>query len=512
MRTGRLLTLLFLTFLATAFAQAPNTTAGGAPVAPAWIAQADAYLEREIGESSLTGAAVAVVSGDELLYARGFGASRRDGGVAVTPDTVFEIGSLTKSMTALAILQLAEDGLLELDDPVREHLPWFRVADEAASEQITLRHLLTHTSGLPATSHAVVWQDFDRIENSVEEGVRALRDVELAHAPGGELEYANTGYATLGLVIEAVSGLSWSDYLAAELLQPLGMNRSGLTLADQSRFELAVPHTWRLGTLQPTVSPAAFMGPAGSTPVSTVTDMGRYLQAWLRPAESGPITPTTVARATTAEAPYSGDAHYGLGLIVGEQHGERVVYHTGGTVGSSTYLTFLPEHDLGVVVLSNGLSALPPQIGRGLVDIALGEAPRDIGNDPARVISVVNAVLGALGLALLGLLAWRLAAWARRGAVVRRAPVLYVRAALLTLLAAGMWVVVPMILELAGMPMPFGVFGYTLDMLVGAVALLLPSTLWAAYALATLGVALTARRRPAPRPTGRVMAAARIPK
>src|SRR5690606_38814082 len=163
----------------------------------------DAYLEAAFAESSLPGMAVAVVSGGDVAYARGFGVADRESRAAVTVDTAFELGSLTKSMTALAVLRLAEAGRVDLDAPVRRYLPWFRVADADSAAAITPRHLLGHTSGLPRWSHGVVWRDPERVSGSVAEGVRALASVPLAFAPGEAVSYANMGYAVLGAVIEA---------------------------------------------------------------------------------------------------------------------------------------------------------------------------------------------------------------------------------------------------------------------------------------------------------------------
>ena len=459
----------------------------------AWLEEVDAYLEKEIGESSLPGAAVAVVDGDEILYARGFGFLDRERSQPVTAETPFEIGSLTKSMTALAVLQLAEEGRLELDAPVQRYLPWFRVANDSD------RHLLTHTSGLPTSSHAVVWRDVERISGSIEEGVRELATVELTAQPGERLQYANMGYSTLGAVVEAVSGRSWADYVRSELLVPLGMGRTGLTLEDQTGLVIATPHTWRLARQWATRSMGPFVTPAGSTPVSSARDMGAYLQAWLEPTAGGVVSPWAAARATEPLVE-AGNEHYGLGLVVVQQHGEEVVYHTGGTIGSASYMAFLPGRDLGVVVLSNSLSTLAPTIGRGVIDIALGEAPRSVGADPARVTSVVLTVIGVAGFLLLILLGRRIALRLRAASPARRSWVLWLRAGLLSVVAALLWTGLPRLLAAAGMPVPFGVRGYPFDIALGVVSLLLVSTLWAAYSVATLLLSLRGARG-ATRPT-----------
>src|SRR5690606_26374360 len=188
--------------------------------------------------------------------------------------------------------------------------PGEAVADADASAAITPRHLLGHTSGLPRWSHGVVWRDPERVSGSVAEGVRALASVPLAFAPGEAVSYANMGYAVLGAVIEAVTGAPWDAFLAAELLAPLGMERTGLTVAGRSSLSVATPHAWRLGAQVPAGAPARFVGPAGSTPVSSARDMAAYLAAWLEPGPGGVVTPWAYERATEPQGEYGrGEAY-----------------------------------------------------------------------------------------------------------------------------------------------------------------------------------------------------------
>lgn len=458
-----------------------------APIAAAqdWVEPLDTFLERELGRASFPGAAVAVVSGDEVLYARGFGETRARGGEAVTPRTSFEIGSLTKSMTALAILHLEERGRLELDDPVQRHLPWFRVADEAASARITVRHLLTHESGLPTTSHAIVRKDPERIDPSIEEGVRALADVELAGPPGAWFAYANTGYATLGAVVEAVSGESWFDYVETRILEPLGMEDAGTTIASQARLDMARPHTWRLGTRVEVASVRPFLAPSGSLQTASARDMAAYLRAWLRPEEGGVVTPRAAALATRPLV-HVGDEFFGFGWIDANLADERLVYHTGGTAGSTSYMALLPGHDLGVVVLGNAMSTLAPTLGRGVVEVVLGDEPGPVGPDIVPILSRSVAAVVVVALVLSALLVQRVVSLLRRGPAPRRRWALAVRAAALSLVAVAAWIGMPRLLAEAGLPAPFGLFGYPFDFAVGSVAILATSTLSAIYAVARL--------------------------
>lgn len=464
----------------------------------------DAYLEAAFAGSSLPGMAVAVVSGGDVAYARGFGVADRESRAAVTVDTAFELGSLTKSMTALAVLRLAEAGRVDLDAPVRRYLPWFRVADADASAAITPRHLLGHTSGLPRWSHGVVWRDPERVSGSVAEGVRALASVPLAFAPGEAVSYANMGYAVLGAVIEAVTGAPWDAFLAAELLAPLGMERTGLTVAGRSSLSVATPHAWRLGAQVPAGAPAPFVGPAGSTPVSSARDMAAYLAAWLEPGPGGVVTPWAYERATEPQGEYGRGEAYGLGWVLGSHAGERLMHHTGGTEGSASFMALLPERGLGVVVLANGESSLPPRIGRGVLDALLGRVPPPVGPDETRGLSVALTVVSGACAALLALLVARVARGARGPRRQPRGRVLWLRALALVALAAGAWAWVPAQLRSMGMPVPFGVRGYPLDFALAAAGLLLTTTAWAAHGLVALarGTAAAAGRAARPERSG----------
>ena len=459
--------------------------AASAQTAP-WHDALDAYLSEQVEQAGLAAVSVAVASGDDVLYARGFGQTEIDGGAPVTPSTAFEIGSLTKSMTALAVLRLHEAGTLDIDEPVRTYLSWFRVADEAASEAITLRHLLSHTSGLSTVSHGIVWTDHERIDPSVVESVRALSGVELNRAPGEGFEYANMGYSTLGAVIEAVADEPWADHVTRTIFEPLGMDQTAAIGEGRANLELAQSHTWRLGQRVPVPALNPYGAPAGSMTVASASDMAAYLQAWLTPREGTVVTPAVVDEAFRAQASVGTDDAIGLGWFLGELHGERVVFHSGGTVGATSNMALLPDRDLAVIVLTNSMSSPAPAIGRGVLDIVLGQEPAPIGPDVGRWTSYVLTGISVVLIALLVLLVARVARRSAGGGWVQRRWLLALRAVVLSAIAAGMWVILPALLTAAGMPAPFGIRGYPFDVAVAALLLLSVPTAWAVYALGTL--------------------------
>ncbi len=473
---------------------------------PSWHGALDAYLSEQVDASRLAASSVAVVSADEVLYARGFGETSLGSGVPVDADTSFEIGSLAKSMTALAVLRLHEAGAVDIDAPVRTYLPWFRVADEGASRTITLRHLLSHSSGLPTISHGVVWRDFERIDPSVEEGVRALDGVRLATKPGEAFQYANMGYATLGAVIEAVTGEPWSSHVERTLFEPLGMQASAASAQGRDGLELAQAYTWRLGRRAAVPALSAFAAPAGSLNVSSAMDMGAYLQAWLSPGADGLVTPATTEEAFRAHVPVGNGEDVGLGWVLADRRGERLVHHSGGTVGATSYMALLPERGQGLIVLTNSMSAPAPAIGRGALDVLLGEPPAPVGPDVGRWTSYVLTGIAAAGLSLLALMAARVAKRLRGNGAIRSSWVHAVRTLSVGAVAGGLWIALPLLLADAGVPAPFGVRGYPFDVLVAMVALLGVPTAWAVYFLASWVGSLRGRRVAGRRPGGVVAA------
>ena len=178
----------------------------------------DAYIEGQMRRLKIPGVALAIVEGDRIVYRRGFGHAR-PGGEAPTPQTPFVLGSTTKSFTALAVMQLVEAGKIELDAPVQRYLPWFRVADPQASAQMTVRHLLNQTSGLPMLAGMSLLADLDDSPGAAERQARALSTLKLTRPVGAAFEYSNLNYNLLGLIVEAASGESYADYIQRPYLR-----------------------------------------------------------------------------------------------------------------------------------------------------------------------------------------------------------------------------------------------------------------------------------------------------
>jgi CubicO group peptidase (beta-lactamase class C family) len=194
----------------------------------------DTYVEGQMRRLKIPGASLAIIEGGEIVHLRGFGRAR-PGGDAPTPQTPFFIGSLTKSITALAVMQLIEAGKIELDAPVQRYLPWFRVADPGASAEMTVRHLLNQTSGLPMVAGNAVLADLDDRPDATERQVRALATLKITRPVGSKWEYSNLNYNVLGLIMEAASGESYADYVRDHIFIPLEMSLTYTSKAAAKR-------------------------------------------------------------------------------------------------------------------------------------------------------------------------------------------------------------------------------------------------------------------------------------
>lgn len=332
---------------------------------PALEAGVDAVVSRAM-RAPIEGVAVVVARGDAIVLEKGYGLADREHGRPATPETVFEIGSITKQLTAAAVLRLAEEGGLNLDDAVGDHLPELR--ERGAG--ITLRHLLTHTSGLSSE-----WAVADLTAPSSPQAVvdsLAARAPEFA--PGERYAYNNNGYVLLGLVVERVGGMRYDEHLRSRLLAPLGLG----SVAPCDRF----PAERRAqGYEHPTRGPADAVPAVTHHPTVTFSagslcaTAGDLLR-WQRALATGRVVrPESYALMTTPATPSSGRAvPYGMGMELHEWDGRAVLGHSGALPGFLAEAVYVPGDSLGVVVLTNGVYAgqIVRQIVQGAVREALG--------------------------------------------------------------------------------------------------------------------------------------------
>jgi CubicO group peptidase (beta-lactamase class C family) len=330
--------------------------------------QIDAYLEARMRTANIPGLALGVVRGDEVIYLKGYGIAGPHGRV-VTPQTPFIIGSLSKSFTALAVMQLVEAGQIDLDAPVTQYLPWFRTAGPAASAQtpalapersagasVTVRQLLNQNSGLPVYAGRRGFVVDDQSDAALENGVRQLATVTLSHPAGEAFEYANENYTTLGLIIQAVSGRSYEDVIRAKVFTPLQMRHSAAALTDPAAQDLATGYRYWLWW--PIAYDAPY--PRGQTPagflISSAEDMAHYLIAHLNGgAYDGQqvLSPAGLATLHAPGARMGATSAYAMGWVVHAQAGSPKIDHNGDVSNFHGNMLLLPGEKIGIVILTN---------------------------------------------------------------------------------------------------------------------------------------------------------------
>jgi len=350
---------------ASAQRPAAGAPAAGAPVTGTPdVAALDAYVARAARDWHVPGLAVAVVAGDSIVLAKGYGVRELGKPAVVDAHTRFAIGSTTKAMTVAALGMLVDEGKVRWDDPVIKYLPGFRVADPYVTRALTVRDLLTHRSGLGNAD--LLWTDGDY---SHEEIVRRVATLRPAYPFRSGFVYHNIMYAVAGDIVAAASGMPWATFLRTRIWSPLGMNETEPTLAAVTNgADVATPHSAVHDTVRVVPNRAVDAVQAAGSVWSSVSDMARWTRflldsgrvggrRLLQPATFREIfTPQTIAPPATYPATALAHPHfftYGFGWFLEDYRGEPVAMHTGSIDGMSALIGLLPERRVGVYVLAN---------------------------------------------------------------------------------------------------------------------------------------------------------------
>ncbi len=326
--------------------------------------------------SRIPGTVVALIEKGEIKYEACFGTKDRSTNEPITINSVFGIGSCTKAFTAIAILQLSEKGLLDINDPVSRHLD-FTLGDK--DKPITIKHLLSHSSGIPALDTAVKINYFTDDEKDIpiipmssrDDIMRFINNAqdEVQFAPGEQFFYFNGGYDLLGFIIEDLSGMKYKDYITQNIFTPLEMKNS--SFIDEKDFlenpELAkgyVNKAKAILAIQRTIDNNLY---AAGGITSNIPDLAKYVQAVMTQDKSL-LQNKKSWDDLTAKHSYSDDfalsmpeaksEGYGLGwVLLSDFHGKKVVRHGGATANYTTQIILLPELEAGVILLSNASSS-----------------------------------------------------------------------------------------------------------------------------------------------------------
>jgi CubicO group peptidase (beta-lactamase class C family) len=347
----------------------------------------DTSIQNQMKRLHIPGACLAVIEGDHIVHLRGFGRARPDG-EAPGAQTPFFIGSLTKSFTALAVMQLVEAGKVRLDEPVQHYLAWFHVADPQASAQISVRHLLNQTSGLPSLPGELVLTNFDERPDATERQARQLARLKISHRVGEHCEYSNLNYNLLGLVIEAASGKSYPEYIQENIFTPLEMGHSYTSKAEAKANGLAMGY--RHWFSMPFPAPNLRV-PRGSLPsgqlISCAEDMAHFLTAHLNQGRYGQ---TQILSAEGMDTLHRGvkeyiafgisSGSYGMGWFEINMEGTKIHAHGGNVPDFSAFMSLIPERKSGLILLLNadpyGLPPITMEVGMSLTATLARQQPR----------------------------------------------------------------------------------------------------------------------------------------
>lgn len=346
------------------------------------FAPAAQRLVADFVEADLFAGTVLVAAGENILLRQGFGLADREWMVAHVPQAKFRLGSLTKQFTAVAILQLMEQGRLALDDKIAAHL-----ADApAAWRDVRLFHLLTHTSGIPSyTSMPGFFEAAARLERTPQEIIALTRDAPLLFAPGKEFKYNNGGYVILGHVIERLAGMAYADYIGANILRPLGLADTGYDDDATVLPYRARGYRFENGVFKNAAFIAMSVPHAAGGLYSTADD----LLAWLKALKSA-----QPAAAQSIALMLRDHGHgYGMGFAVQRQFDCAHLVHAGGINGFSVVVSHYPEADLSLIVLANIQGAPVQKIARDLAALYFGASldAEAVSLDPALLADYVGA-------------------------------------------------------------------------------------------------------------------------
>ena len=278
-----------------------------------------------------------------------------------TPDSLFQIGSISKVWTATLVMQLVDEGLLDLDEPIIKHLPDFMVADPQVTSTVTARQLLAHTSGIDGDR----FLDTGRGDDAVEKYVAAMADLTQVHPQGATMSYCNSGFTLLGRLVEVLRGQTWDEVLRERLFVPLGLESAGTLPEEALLHAAATGHMVLPDQDEPIVTPQwgiyRSTGPAGliHCPARDVLAFARlHLDGGTTPDGTRVLSPESVAAMQEPQVevpdPYTLGSHWGLGWILMTWDGQRVYGHDGATLGQGAFLRILPDGDLTVSLCTNG--------------------------------------------------------------------------------------------------------------------------------------------------------------
>lgn len=341
------------------------------------VSQLDSLVATKLAWLPTSSIAVAVVRGGDTLLMRGYGLADRESKRSATPNTVYRIASLTKHVTAAAIMRLVEQRKLGLDDDIGRYVPGFPLQ----GQRVTVRHLLNHTSGIPNITSGTEWRRHWNEDVRPDSVVGWVAGQQLDFAPGSKLAYTNTGYILLGMIIERVSGRPYATYVQEELFRPLGLRQTAYCPSRTTDSLAAKGYSVRDSQFVPAAYISMTIPFAAGGVCSSVSDFA----AWQRAFHEARIVGATSYRQMVTPVPLTSGppGDYGFGLWIGRLGNRHAFMHGGGINGFASTQVYIPSDSLAVVLFANTDAFGVEGIALDLARLVVGVRPTGIGRlDP----------------------------------------------------------------------------------------------------------------------------------
>jgi len=342
----------------------------------------DKYIENFIKEQNIPGASVAIVHKKDVFFKKMIGITG-ESEKKVTSKTPFAIGSISKSLTALAIVKLIEDKKIKLEDPVQRYLPWFQLKDPQISSTITIQHLLTHTSGISTYEGLALSDKQSENSTALKENVMKLSNIKLTAPPGEKYQYSNANYIILGALIEAVTNETYSSYMEKHIFQPLNMN--GAAASKETAYEkgyLTGYQSW-FGIPRKSVVSYDNAGAPYGYITANLEDMIQYIMFLNRSEHAQFLKQENMDLYLSPLYKINSEKSYGFGLrTTNINENEMMIWHSGSTPDARAEIFILNKSGWGGVILTNKNHVLEEPalsvLKNGIISILNGEEPVDI--------------------------------------------------------------------------------------------------------------------------------------
>jgi CubicO group peptidase (beta-lactamase class C family) len=342
----------------------------------------NSYVETFLEEHRIPGASIAIVHENDIFHSKAWGVTG-ESKEKVTTETPFTIGSISKSLTGLAIMRLIEEGTVHLEDPVQKYIPWFTLKDKQAASQITIKHLLTQTSGISTYSGLSISDRESEDFGAIKKNVESLSNDKLTAAPGEKHQYSNANFLILGALIEEVTNQTYSEYMEKQVFSPLGMKYAA---ADKDmaykKGYVAGYQSW-LGIPRKSAVTYDNGGAPYGYITASATDMVQYIKLLSQYERNNFVSENTMNLYVSPYIQTGEDRYYGLGIrITNPDSKNEMIWHSGSTPDSHAEVFFIPETGWGGVILTNKNHILEEEaliyLKQGIISILNGKEPVDV--------------------------------------------------------------------------------------------------------------------------------------